>query len=189
VIRYYITDRKALGGVAELLAVLRRVLGNGEAELVQIREKDLTGRALFELLQAALQLPNPQGAKIVVNSRADVALAAGADGVHLPGDDIAAQRIRAIAPESFLIGRSCHTVDEVQEAALDGASFVVFGPVFPTSSKPEAVGTGLVELARAANSVRIPVLALGGISEENTEQCLRAGAAGVAGISMFQQRG
>jgi thiamine-phosphate pyrophosphorylase len=188
VIHCYITDRRTLAG--SLLQAIGLNLAAG-VTWVQIREKDLSARALFELVEAALKLPNPHGSKFIVNTRADVALAArdaGAAGVHLPSGSPAPRRWRTIAPSDFLIGVSCHSVDDVRNAEKDGADYAVFGPVFPPLSKSTGLKPrGLDGLARAAAAVTIPVLALGGVTRENSPACISAGAAGIAGITIFQE--
>jgi len=180
--RYYITDRRSAGGVEPLIECIARAVAAG-VDAVQVREKDLPARPLASLVRRAVAL----GARVLVNSRVDVALACGAHGVHLPGDSIAPSAWRRIAPPGFLIGVSVHDLEEVRRAEAEGADFVVFSPVFePLSKASYGPAQGLGRLAEAARAVRIPVLALGGLTEENAADCLAAGAAGVAGISLFQ---
>ena len=182
----YITDRRTLPANTSLLDNVARNLAAG-VEWVQIREKDLSARELFDLTVLVLGLPNPHGSKILVNSRVDVAIAVGAAGVHLPAGSPAPRLWRDLSPAGFLIGVSCHTLDEVRAAEEEGADYVVFGPVFAPRSKVTALEPlGVDALGEAARAVRIPVLALGGITRENAAGCIAAGAAGVAAISLFQ---
>jgi thiamine-phosphate pyrophosphorylase len=182
VIRCYITDRQTLTAETLLDAIARNMAAG--VTWIQIREKDLSARKLFELVEAAIKLPNPRGSKIIVNTRADVAIAAGAAGVHLPSGSPPARLWRR---PGFLVGVSCHSVEEVQAAENEGADYTVFGPVFaPRSKSARAEPRGLEDLRRAGAAVRIPVLALGGVTRENSAACVSAGAAGVAAISMFQ---
>ena len=183
-IRCHITDRRSAGGVQ---ALLERIEANARAgvEWIQIREKDLDGRALAELVLEALR--RAPGALILVNSRADVALACGAGGLHLPAGSPPPSAFRPICPPGFRIGVSCHSEEELVLAEREGADYALFSPVFRPLSKEDARPPhGLEGLRRACSRVRIPLLALGGITAENAPLCAAAGAAGVAGISMFQ---
>jgi thiamine-phosphate pyrophosphorylase len=152
---------------------------------VQVREKDLDDGAVYELArQARAALPPP--AKVLVNGRVDLALAAGADGAHLPADGVPVAALRRRFGQGVLLGVSTHRVEEVELAMRDGADYVTFGPVWPTPSK-ERYGPplGIGELARAAR-LGIPVYALGGVMLSRFGEAAEAGAAGVAGIRLFQ---
>lgn len=183
--RFYITDRKMLGGIDALLACIRRNLERG-ADMIQIREKDLDARDLAGLVRIVMALPNPHGTKVLVNERADIARASSADGVHLPsncGPDAA----RAL--DVAMIGVSCHTIEDLARAEKEGLNYAVYGPVFaPLSKSSPVVPCGLDGLRIAARAVRIPIYALGGITEENAPDCIAAGAAGIAGITFFQSK-
>lgn len=184
VIRYHITDRKQFASLDELIECLRRNDAAG-VEMIQIREKDLSAKALCALVRGAVDIC--RHAKVLVNARVDVAMACGAAGAHLPGDSPGPLAWRGWAPPGFLFGVSCHTVEEAARAEREAADFVVFAPVFDPLSKPKTgEAQGLAKLGEAARAVRIPVLALGGITAANSGDCMAAGAAGVAGITMFQ---
>lgn len=170
--RYCITDSSDVAARAALDGV----------EMIQIRAKELCARDLSTLVRAVLQAA--LGSPILVNTRTDVALACGAHGVHLPAGSISPAAVRRIAPAGFLIGVSCHSIDELLAAEREGADFAVYGPVFPSVTK-SLTPIGIQALRIAAASVRLPVYALGGITASNAPQCIEAGAAGVAGISLF----
>lgn len=166
-----------------MLACAGRACGMG-VEMIQVREKDLAARALCDLVQRFMAVcPRT---RIIVNSRLDVALAAGAHGVHLPGGSAAPAALRAICPPGFLIGVSCHSMDELKAAEQEGADYTMLSPVFaPISKIPALPVLGLGALREACAAVTVPVYALGGITEANSAACVEAGAAGVAGISLF----
>jgi thiamine-phosphate pyrophosphorylase len=156
-------------------------------DLIQIREKRLTTRVLFELAERAVELSRGTQSRILINDRADIAAGAGADGVHLTTRSIAASTIRKTFGSDFLIGTSTHSRAEARVARDGGADFAVFGPIFETTSKIDyGPPPGLETLAEVAQELNpFPLLALGGVSIENAPECLRAGASGIAGISLF----
>lgn len=201
---YYITDRSQLPGeeAARRGLVLEKIAEAARCgvDYIQLREKDLSTRELELLAGKAVQAVRSNSTprtenqalktRLLVNSRTDVALAAGADGVHLRSDGVLPSDVRHIwsqcgagTPAGAMVGVSCHSAEEVRRAAVAGADFAVFGPVF---GKAGFSAAGL-EALRHASQHEIPVLALGGVTLENTRSCLEAGAAGIAGIRLFQE--
>lgn len=160
--------------------------------MIQVREKDLPARALVHFTRQAIAAARSHGAKVLVNDRLDVALAAGADGVHLRVSSLPAAEVRAAALnrglKDFLIGVSTHSIVAAKAAEAGGANFIVCGPVYETPSK-QAYGAplGLARLAEICQAVRLPVLALGGISARNFHEPLQRGAAGIAAIGLFTE--
>ncbi len=174
---YLITDRRQTGG-RSLPEVVEAALRGG-VDAVQLREKDLPARELAELARRLLQICRRRGARLLINDRIDVALAVGADGVHLPSASFTCGDARRLLADR-LVGVSTHSAAEVETAAGEGADFVVLGPIRATPSKL-AYGSPLgMEVLAAARRAAIPVLALGGMDAEHVEGALRAGAAGVA---------
>ena len=154
-------------------------------DLVHVRERDLDARELAALVEALVNVTRGSPTRVVVNDRVDVALACGADGVHLRGDSMAAGRVRRMTPDGFLIGCSVHGVDEAVAAAAD-ADYVVAGTVFPTQSKPDMTRfLGTDGLAGIAKAVSVPVLAIGGVSVKRAGDLAAAGAGGLAAIGLF----
>jgi thiamine-phosphate pyrophosphorylase len=209
---YYITDRTAFAGdegarrrrLVEKIAEAARA----SVDYIQLREKDLSARELEILAREAVAVIEQSRAEnrelktaLLINSRTDVALAVGADGVHLPSEDVSPSEVRAIwnasdvgahGPENShrtpVIGVSCHSAEEVALAAANGANFAVFAPVFgkKDTQGSEVPAAGLEQLRKACKA-SIPVLALGGVNLANARSCLEAGAAGIAAIRLFQQ--
>ena len=181
-----VTDRAAVGERA-LLGLIGTAARAG-VDLIQIRERELDAGVLASLTRDAIDAVSGTSARIVVNDRLDVALAVGAAGAHLRGDGLPAARARTIAPPGFLIGRSVHSEAEAVEVeGAGGCDYLMFGTVFPSASKPaDHRAAGLDALARVCARVRIPVIAVGGITVSAAADVRRAGAAGVAAIGAFQ---
>ena len=197
---YYITDRSQFRGDehARRGALLAKVAEAAAAgvDYIQLREKDLSARWLETLAEDVVRVvrEHSSATRVLINSRTDVALAAGADGVHLRVDDVAPSEVRRVwegvhrSPRTagFLVGASCHTVADVCHAESEKADFAVFAPVFGKGSAAGVPPAGLAALQEACGA-KIPVLALGGVSLGNASLCVNAGAAGVAGIRLFQE--
>jgi thiamine-phosphate pyrophosphorylase len=184
---YYITDRRRLAGIS-LASCIQRALDRGVG-FIQIREKDLHERALFELTCRVVNMARGTQCKVLVNGRADIALAAGAHGVHLPSSSLQVSDIRKWLPAGFLAGVSVHTMQEIMRARKQNADYILVGHVFPTESKAGfGPSVGLDFLRKACAAVPVPIFGLGGIRPENINAVLECGAAGVAGISLFQKR-
>jgi thiamine-phosphate pyrophosphorylase len=151
------------------------------ASVIQLRARGLGVR---ELEREAIELVASSPVPVIVSSRCDVALAAGAAGVNLPERDISVAGARTLLGDR-LVGRSVHSVESALEAEREGADFVIFGPVWPSASHPGAAPAGLSALAAVARAVRVPVLAIGGVTEARIAECRSAGAAGYAAITLF----
>ncbi len=179
---YLITDRRQAPG-GDILRAVEGALDGG-IRAVQLREKDLPGKELYLLAGRMRELTARHGARLFVNDRVDVALAVGADGVHLGVASMPASTSRELLGREALIGCSTHSVRELREAATQGADFATFGPVYPTPSKA-AYGppVGVTALSDACRGAAIPVFALGGVGPQNAGEVMEAGAFGIALIS------
>jgi thiamine-phosphate pyrophosphorylase len=184
-----VTDGVLMGEAA--FTALVAATARAGVDVIQVRERDVEAGMLMRRTRAAIDAVSGTAARVVVNDRLDVALAAGAAGVHLRGDSFAAARARSLASDGFLVGRSVHSDEEAaQVEAAGGCDYLIFGTVFPSTHKPAGHRpAGLEALRRVCARVRIPVLAVGGITAENAALARAAGAAGVAGISLFQGHG
>jgi thiamine-phosphate pyrophosphorylase len=186
----YVTDRRSLAEREDLPGHISRAIGAG-VDWIQIREKDMPAHELLLLTRFAID-EAANNVRIVVNDRLDVALAAGAAGVQLgeqslPVAAVNASRASGVIPKDFLIGASCHSLEAARAAERDGADYIFFGPVFATPSKAKfGAPQGISRLAEVSRTLKIPVLAIGGVNEENAADCFAAGAAGIAAIRIFQ---
>jgi thiamine-phosphate pyrophosphorylase len=158
--------------------------------LLQIREKNLPTRMLYELVSLVAEITRGSSTRVLVNDRFDVARAAGANGVHLTSVSLPTRVVREVCGPDFLIGVSTHSLDDARRARDEGADFVVFGPVFETESKRSfGPPQGLEKLQHVTSELGdFPVLAVGGVTLDNAETCYAAGASGFAGISWFNAR-
>jgi len=192
---YYITDRRQFPGdrmeqERRLLEKIRECAAAGVG-YVQLREKDLSTRALEELARMAMLAVRGSATRLLINARTDVALASGAHGVHQAGNDLWASEVRAVFARAGaaapVIGVSAHSPADVASAEAHGADFAVFAPVFEKAGTANAEGLErLREICGRAHAV-MPVFALGGVTLQNARQCIGAGAAGIAGIRLFQE--
>jgi thiamine-phosphate diphosphorylase len=179
-----VTDRRRLPILAHVAAA-----ADAGLDWVQIREPDLPAAELYEVVRHAIAEVSGAATRIIVNDRLDVAIAAGAHGVHLRGTSFDASRVRAVAPADFVIGRSVHSVEEAVAAESGGGlDYLIFGTMFPTASKPQGhplAGTEALRAAVAACGGRVSILAIGGITRENVDRIAATGAVGVAAIGLF----
>lgn len=174
-IRYYVTDRRQ----GDIITFARRAIDDG-IDMIQVREKDLPARQLLEIVSRIRDLASGSNTKVLVNDRVDIAVTTGVSGVHLPANGLLAERVR---PLVRVLGVSTHSVEDAIRAEKAGADFVVFGPIFETPGKTPA---GFDTLRDVVAGVRLPVLAIGGVTMANADQVLDCGAAGIAGIRLFQ---
>jgi len=202
---YYITDRRQFpGGPEEQERRLLEKIGECAAagiEYIQLREKELSTRALEELARKAAAAVRGSGARLLINSRTDVAVAAGAHGVQLPANDLQASEVRAVfslldqalfdqaraGRRAPIIGVSAHSLEDVAYAEAHGADFAVFAPVFEKKGLANSAGLEQLRLICRRPGAAMPVFALGGINLKNARLCIEAGAAGIAGIRLFQE--
>lgn len=169
----------------EILETIRLAVESG-VSLIQLREKALSARLLFELTVNAASITHGSSTRLLVNDRADIALAANADGVHLTTTSLATAVVRNSFPKGFIIGASTHTEKGALTAAAEGADFAVFGPVFETPDKPAP--QGISKLSEVCDKLQpFPVLALGGVDESNVASVLESGAAGFAAIRALNE--
>lgn len=179
---YVITDEGLSRGLTH--AELARQAVAGGADVIQLRDKEKSGRELFFIGAEVREICRSAGALFIVNDRLDVALACGADGVHLGQDDLPVAAARTIAPRGFIIGVSVGSAEQAVKAERDGADYVGFGPVFSTASKADVgVERGLADLGIVRRNLSVPVVAIGGINKRNAQDVVRAGADGISVIS------
>lgn len=186
-VRHFVTDRLRFGlSIDELVARAATAVRAG-VDVIQVRERDLPDGQLAALVRRIAGLAAGTSTRVMVNDRADVAIAAGAAGVHLRGDSMPASRVRTTVPEGFVIGRSVHSLAEVDAATADGGcDYLLFGTVFPSAGKPDGHPVaGLDALRAACARSSLPVIAIGGINEENAALVRAAGAAGFAAVGLF----
>lgn len=201
----YVTDSQSLGLTEprpDILEKIEAAVGAG-IDWVQIREKGMPARQFLAIARAAVGMTNRKPASptgvdrprslILVNDRLDIALAGGAAGIHLsreslPAQDVIGWRRRRKMVTGLMVGLSCHTIDELRQAEDAGVDYAFFGPVFDTPAKrPFGPPLGIAKLAAACRATRLKVIAIGGVTLENSAECFHAGAAGIAAIRMFQQ--
>lgn len=180
-----ISDRRSLRSTGLDMTGWLRALGAAGIGAVQIREKDLEDGPLYDLARLAREAV-PPATRVLVNGRLDIALAAGADGAHLPADGLPTAPLRARFGSGPLIGRSTHSLEEVERARDEGVDYVAFGPVYATPGKGEPLGLAALSRAARVAGANVAVLALGGVTLERFGELAAAGASGAAAIRLFQ---
>ena len=179
---YVVTDEGLAGGLPHSEIARRAVLGG--ADVIQLRDKTISSREMVQVGREIRKITRKAGALFIVNDRLDIALACGADGIHLGQDDLACETARQLSPADFIIGVSVGSIDEARAAERQGADYVAVSPVFSTGSKADAgPGYGLSTLKDIRAAVHIPVIAIGGIGPANAAEVIEAGADGIAVIS------
>jgi thiamine-phosphate pyrophosphorylase len=190
VILHLVTDRRQLapgaGGLEAVACVVdqaRHAVAAG-VDVIQIRERDLEARELASLVTSVVEVARGSSTRVVVNDRVDVALATGAHGVHLRGDSLDAQHVRAVAPPGFIVGRSVHSLEQAQSAGP--VDYLTAGTIWPTRSHPaDWPLLGLAGLEAITRAMQVPVVAIGGVAPDRFADIAAVGAAGVAGIRLF----
>ena len=179
---YVITDEGVSGNLSHAEIAKKAIAGG--ADVIQLRDKGCGCKELLRIGRVIREITRKTGTLFIVNDRLDVALACGADGVHLGQDDIGVGVARQIAPPGFILGVSVGTLEEAVRAERDGADYVAISPLFPTTSKNDAgPGYGLKALREIRQNVSVPIIAIGGVNRDNVNDVMAAGADGIAVIS------
>jgi len=178
---YAITDRNKYG--ENFLQKLEMVLKKG-VKMIQLREKNLPGKELYNLALEVRKLTKRYEALLLINERFDIAVAVGADGVHLPERSFPPSVVKKLFPD-LIVGFSAHSEEGVRYAQEEGADFVTLSPIFKTSSHPNAKPLGTLRLKEVTSKTSIPVYALGGVTWDRIKLCYKNGAYGIAGITIF----
>jgi thiamine-phosphate pyrophosphorylase len=186
-VEHCVTDRRRFGLSIDALVDRAALAAQQGVDVIQIRERDLPDRELVSLVARIVTAASGTGARVLVNDRADIAIAAGAAGVHLRADSMPASRVRTIVPPGFLVGRSVHTIAEADAAiAGGGCDYLLFGTVYASMGKPEGHPVaGLARLEEVCRRSPLPVIAIGGVDRSRVAAVRRAGAAGFAAIGLF----
>lgn len=171
---YPVTGRNLYAGRSDEDVIAQ--LAAGGAKIVQLREKNITGREYFNLAALYRRETSRHGMTLIINDRPDIALAVGADGVHLGREDMPVSAARKIMGPHAIIGGSSHNVEQAIQAERSGATYVNIGPLFSTPTKPDAEPVGLSPVREAVGKLHIPFTVMGGIVEGNLDQVLLAGA-------------
>jgi thiamine-phosphate pyrophosphorylase len=185
--RHFVTDRRRFDlSTDELVSRAANAVRAG-VDVIQVRERDLPDRALAALVRRIVEVAGGSKTRVLVNDRPDIAIVAGAAGVHLRGDSPPASRVRTMTPEGFVIGRSLHSLAEVDAAVADGGcDYLMFGTIFPSDGKSAGHPVaGLDALKAVCARSPLPVIAIGGVTEDRAAAVRESGAAGFAAVAMF----